>query len=109
MDIGNFVPLVAALALSVKFIDWVKYMRAKDANGVVSQAASWAGGVAVILLLAQTDFASGVEIAGEGLSNLNVWSQIFIGLSVGSTGSLAFDFKKAIDGTDSAVTPTLLK
>lgn len=108
MDVGSFVPLVAALALIVKLVDWIKYIKNKDTNGVVTQAAVWVAGVGVVFLLASTDFASGVEVGGLALDSLNAWSLVLLGLTVGSTGSFALDFKKSFDNTDSSSVPTLL-
>ena len=105
----EFIPLIAALALAVKIVDFVKYISNRDTNGIITQLAVWVSGVVVVFLLAATDFADGVEVAGMTLDSLNVWSQVLLGLTLGSTGSFAYDFKKSLDNTDSAVMPTLKK
>lgn len=104
----DFVPLLAALALVVKIIDFVKSLKNGDANGILTQAVTWVAGVGVLFLLAASDFGGGVEVAGYTLDSLNSFSLVLLGLSVSSTGSLAFDFKKSFDNTDSAaVTPLI--
>lgn len=103
----DFVPLVATLALAAKVVDWLKYIKDKNTNGTVTQALAWLAGVGVIFLLANSDFGGGVVIADQALSALGWESLVLIGLTVGSSGSLAFDFKKALDNTDSAATPQI--
>lgn len=103
----DFIPLVAAVALIWKIVDFVKYVRARHTDAVITQAAVWAAGVLVMLLLANTDFASEVAIAGTQLGNLNWASLVLIGLSVGSSASVLVDAKKAVDNSDSAAVPSL--
>lgn len=98
----EFAPLVAAAALVLKILDFIKALKNGDANVIVTQLGVWIAGVVVIFLLGSTDFASGVEVASYTLDDLNPWSLIFLGLTVGSTGSLIFDFKKSFDNTDSS-------
>lgn len=104
----EFVPLAAALALALKLLDFVKYITAGDINAIATQGASWVSGVLVVFLLAATDFSAGILIGDVPLETLNAASLILLGLSLGSSGSVLYDFKKAIDRTDSAVTPSLL-
>ena len=104
----DFVPLLAALALVVKIIDFVKAAKNGDANGIVTQLTTWVAGVAVVFLLAASDFGTGIDVAGYTLDGLNNFSLVLLGLSISSSGSLAFDFKKSFDNTDSAaVTPLI--
>ena len=44
----DFIPLAAALAIPVKFVDWLKYFKAKDTNGVVTQLLVWIVGVLAV-------------------------------------------------------------
>ena len=104
----EFIPTLALAALVLKLIDFARYARAGDMNGVVTQLATWISGVLVLLLVAKTDWAGGIEIAGFPLSKLNFWSQVFYGLSLASTASLAKDVLKSVDSNNSTVIPTLL-
>lgn len=104
----EFVPLLAALALAWKIVDFVKYARARDMDGIVGQGAIWVSGVLVAFLLAATDFAGGIEVGGKVLGDLNAFSLVLIGLTIGSTGAVGYDFKRAFDKTDSAATPGLV-
>ena len=105
----EFVPLIAMAALVFAIINFVKYVKAGDTNGIVTQLSVWAAGVAVVLLVAQTDLATRIAVGDEPLSALNVWSLLFVGLTIGSTGTLLNDFKKAFDNTDSAHTTSLIR
>lgn len=104
----EFIPLIAMLALVAKVIDFIKFLKNGDTNAWFTQLSVWVGGVVVVLLFAQTQFADGIAVGDMSLSTLNFASLIAVGLSVGSLSSLAIDAKKAIDGGDTAKTPPLL-
>lgn len=104
----TFAPLLAALALMVKLVDFAKYLRARDVNGIVTQLSVWVAGIIVIFLLAASDFASGVPIGDLKLDAMNAASLVLVGLTISSSGSVVYDFKRAADGSDSAATPQLV-
>lgn len=104
----EFVPSLAMIVLTVKIIDFLRYARAADLNGVLTQLFAWIAGVIVVLLAAQTDWASGISIGDENLHTLGFWSLVFYGLSAGSSASLAKDTLKAVDNSNSAAIPTLV-
>jgi len=104
----EFAPLVAMGLLVVSVINFLKYLRAGDMNGWFTQLIVWVAGVGAVLLVAQTDFASGITVGDQLMDNLNFASLVFVGLTVGSVGSFAVEIKKAIDGTDSAAKPDLI-
>jgi hypothetical protein len=105
----EFVPVAAMAVLILKLIDFARYCRAADLNGVITQLSAWAAGVIVVFLVAQTDWASGIGVGDQNLETLNAWSLFFYGLSVGSGASLIKDSIKAIDNTNSAQIPTLMR
>lgn len=104
----EFLPSVAMVALIIKVIDFLRYARARDINGVFTQASTWVAGVIVLLLVSQTEWAAHMDIGGFALSRLGFWSQVFYGLSAASLASVAKDTLKAVDNTNSAQIPTLL-
>ena len=104
----DFFPLAAAIALIWKIVDFAKVARVRDWNAVLTQVVVWGAGVGVTFLLAGTDFADGINIGGRTLGGMNSSSVILLGLSMGSLGSVAVDYKKARDNNDSAAMPTLL-
>lgn len=105
----EFVASVAMAALVLKVIDFLRYLRAADVNGVLTQLSAWIAGVVVILLVAQTDWADGIAVGDMTLATINIWSLIFYGLTAGSSASLVKDVVKAVDNTNSAQIPTLLR
>lgn len=96
------------LALAAKVTSVIKYATAGQWRDVATQLVTWVVTVAALLIGAQAEVAQGIVIWGERtLADLDVWSLILVGLSIGSGASFAYDFKKAIDGTDSASEPPL--
>lgn len=104
----EFVPAVAMAALVLKFIDFLRYARAGDINGITTQVIVWLSGVGVLLLVSQTTWADGIEVGDRPLSKLGIWSVVFAGLSISSTASLLKDGLKSVDNANSSKIPTLL-
>lgn len=104
----EFIPVVAMAALTFKVVDFLRYCRAADINGALTQLCAWIAGIVVVLLVAQTDWADGIGVGDMNLGNLNFWSLVFYGLAAGSTASVAKDTLKAVDNTNSAAIPTLV-
>lgn len=104
----EFIPVVAMAALILKLIDFVRYARGGDANGIVTQLATWFAGVVVVLLVAQTDWADGIAIGDMNLGTLGFWSLVFYGLSAGSAASFAKDTLKSVDNSNSSAIPVLI-
>lgn len=96
------------VTLILKLIDFLRYARGGDVNGMLTQLCAWIAGVVVILLVAQTDWADGIAIGTMSLGKLNFWSLVFYGMSAGSAASLAKDTLKAVDNTNSAAIPVLV-
>jgi ABC-type transport system involved in cytochrome c biogenesis permease subunit len=104
----EFLPTLAMAALTLKIIDFLRYVRAADINGVLTQLFAWVGGVVVVILAANTDWASGIQIGDKNLANLGFWSLVFFGLTAGSGASIAKDTLKAVDNSNSAAIPVLV-
>lgn len=104
----EFIPVVAMAALTLKIVDFLRYCRAADLNGILTQLAAWIAGVVVVLLVAQTDWADGIGIGDMDLGTLSFWSLVFYGLSAGSGASFVKDSLKAVDNSNSAAIPTLV-
>ncbi len=105
----EFVPAAAMVALILKIIDFLRYARAGDINGVLTQLSVWFAGVVSLVLVAQTNWADGIEIGDVALSRLGFWSLFFAGLTLASTASVVKDIGyKALDNSNTAKIPTLL-
>lgn len=104
----EFIPVVAMAALTLKLIDFLRYLRGGDMNGALTQLCAWIAGVVVVLIVAQTDWADGIAIGDMSLGTLGFWSLVFYGLSAGSGASAVKDVIKAVDNTNSAAIPVLV-
>jgi hypothetical protein len=96
---GAEVALLAALAKKV--VDFVRQLRGRDTSAVLTQLLAWASGIAVVVIGANVDVASGIEIANQSLDQLSVWSQVVLGTVIGSLGSVGKDVLKALDNSQS--------
>ena len=103
-----FVPIAMMVALVFAFVDFLKGLTNKDWNSVTTQLIGWAAGVAGVFIAGSSMFASEIKIGSQSLNALDSPTKLFVGLMIASTAKVAFDVKKALDGTDSAATPTLL-
>lgn len=104
----EFVPTLAMALLVIAIINLIKFVRAGDVNGIVTTLSVWVAGVLVILLVGETDFADGVDIAGRTLAEYNLWSKVFIGLTISSVAQFANDIRGAIDNTVTTAKPHLV-
>lgn len=104
----TFISTAGALALVKAIVDLVKYVRAGNTNGWVTQLAVWAAGIGVVVLLSRSDFGSGIDVAGIPLDVASGATLILAGFGLGSAAMLANEFKQAIDSSDSAAKPTLV-
>jgi len=104
-------------ALVLKATDLVKYlnaMRSSDQktrsdgqNGTITLVLNAVLGVGVVFLMAQTQWADEITIGEETLATLGGGSLTVLGLTISSFGSLLYDLKKAVDGTETASTPAI--
>jgi hypothetical protein len=99
--------LAALAALALKVTSLVKFLAARSFGDVLTQLVAWIAGVGVILIAANADITSDLVVAGNTLGSMNFWSQVLVGLSLGSLGSFAYDVKAAVDNTDTAREPSI--
>lgn len=102
--------LIATLgAFALKALDFVKYILNKDWNATITQAAAWITGIIVLWVASAASIFDAVNVPGLNVTfgSLDAGSLIFIGLNLASFFGVVYDFKKAIDNTDSAKTPPL--
>lgn len=104
----EFAPLAFLGALVYKFVDFLKFVKARDWNAAGTQAIAWFAGIIAITLFAHSNFADGINLGDRSLSSLNFVSQVIVGLSATSLFSAFYDAKRAVDRTDSAKTPALI-
>ena len=108
MELTISVALLAALIW--KLGDLSKLVTNRDWNGLFTQVWIYVLGIVIVLVAGNANAFEGLVIPGmtEPMGSLDGLSLVIIGLCIASFGSTAFDFKKALDGSDSAKTPSLI-
>lgn len=104
----TFITTAGALGLVKAVVDFVKYIRAGNSNGWVTQLVVWLAGIGTVLLLKVSDFGDTFTVGDIVLDTANVGTVILAGLGLGSAAMLVNEFKVALDRTDSAVKPNLI-
>jgi hypothetical protein len=108
-------PLLILLGLAFaanKIVSTIKNLTTAETRGsAVTQVVVWAAAFGMLLLAGEASVTEGLIVPGlsEPLGELDFPSFVVLGLIAGSTGSVVYDFKKAIDNTDSAGEPALFK
>ena len=104
------VSVALLIGLIWKIGDWFKLVTNKDWNGAITQLFLWVVGSVVLLVASAANAFQSLTVPGisEPIGELNTWSLILLGFTIASSGSVLYDFKKAIDGHDSAKQPPLL-
>lgn len=95
----EFIPVVIMSALIAKVIDFGKALSNRDGNAVVTQLSAWVAGVLIVILFARSDFSNGIQYGDVVLKNMNLWTQIIVGMAVSSVASVANDVRQAVDPT----------
>jgi hypothetical protein len=111
MDLSVLVVgVVGLVALVTKITDFLRLLAnlSQQRSAVLTQAVAWVGGVAGVFLYSASDFGPTVKIGTLLLDDVNSFSKVVLGLAVASAGSLAVDFKQALDRSDSAAKPPLV-
>jgi hypothetical protein len=105
----NFTPLLSLGTLVFAFVNFLKYVLAKNWNSAITQIVAWVSGVAGVFIAAHTEYAKQIMIGTANLGQMDWQTQVFFGLIATSILTTVNEVKKAIDNTDSAKTPPLLK
>jgi hypothetical protein len=103
-----FTPLVALGTLVFTFVNFLRFLSARDWNAAITQLIAWAAGVVAVLLVRASDFAAGIRVGNLPLNKLGFWSALLLGLLATSLLSTVNEVKKAIDNQDTAHVPPLL-
>lgn len=105
----EFVAVAGMASLVYAFGNFLKHVTNQEWNGVITQLVIWASGAGVVLLFGMTTFAEGISIGEHTLAGLSVVDKIVFGMTgLGSTTQVVYDFKKAVDHSDTAVQSKLL-
>lgn len=80
----------------------------RNVNGLLTRAIALAAGAAAVWAYGQTDWAEGVKIGGQILSDLNAVEIVLAGLSLASLAGTGSDALRAFNRSDESVAPKLL-
>jgi hypothetical protein len=100
--------LAALVALGIKIVSFLKFLRSGWTDDAFTQAVTWVVGIGLVFAAAAANITSGITLYGVTLGHANAASKVLIGMALLSLGSFAYDFKKSRDDTDSAKEPSLL-
>jgi hypothetical protein len=105
----NAVSVAVLVALAYQVTTMFKYLSAGQIREVLTALIPWAAAFVVLLLGAAADATADLVLPGfeVTLGSMDVASLAIAAASLGSTSSVAWDFKKAFDNTDSASVPPL--
>lgn len=103
--------VLAGLAfLANKVVSTLKNLTHADTRSAAfTQLVVWAVAIGVIVLASLAEVTETFIVPGttDPLGDLDLASLFLVGLIAGSSGSVVYDFKKAIDNTDTASEPPL--
>lgn len=110
MDLAAAFTLAGVLALTWKVVSTLKSATNRRWGDVLTQVVTWLGCLVVLILAAEAELVEAVKLNENGatLGSIDFASKLYLALFVGSGASVAYDVKKAVDRSDSAVEPKLL-
>jgi hypothetical protein len=94
----EFVPILVLGLVVYTLTNLLKYLRARDWNGVLTLLGAWVVGFLAVWLVGSTDWGATISVA----------EKVLAGLVVASAAATTADLKKAFDGTDTATKPPLV-
>jgi hypothetical protein len=100
---------VTLAALFVKVTSFLKYVSAGEYRAAITQTIPWLAGIIGIWIVGHASVTEAAPLwsGGTPVGEYDFWSVVLVGAALGSDGSLAYDFKKALDTHDSAAEPAL--
>lgn len=110
MDVSSFSTVALLVAFLYAAQNLLRYLKAADWNGVLGILIAAVTGIGAVMLAAHSDALSNLHLitGGAALGTVNGATQIFLGVSVGSAGTVLADARKAFDNSDTADKPKLV-
>lgn len=102
---------VAALGATIyTAVNLLRYIKARDWNGVVTLVLACFVGIGVVWLAAQANITENLLLVEDGqpLGLLDGWSLVLAGVALASLSSAFTDIRKAFDNSTTAEKPQLL-
>lgn len=106
----TFTTVAAVGAVIYTAVNLLKYLRARDWNGVVTLLVAAVIGIGIACWMANSDLTETLTPieGGVPLKDMDFGSLALFGIALSSTFSVVTDFRKAFDASDSAAKPSLL-
>jgi hypothetical protein len=98
----------SAMTLLISIVNLATFIKNKQWDPLAKQVLAYLVGIALIVLIVHSDFASTFAWGDRTLDGLNWASQVLGGLMLASLGIVTNEFKKAIDNSDTAVKSPLV-
>lgn len=105
----EFSAVVVASAMVYAFASTAKELLNGQVKKSLTFAVVFGIAVGVAFLVRASDFAAGVDVGGTTLAGLNGASTVLFAFGLASLSKVGYEAKKAVDGSDSAVEPPLLR
>lgn len=90
-----------------KLVDFVRTASAKAWREAFTLLIAWVSAVLLTFLVAASDFANTLQANGLDLGQMNRWSLVIVGISLGSAAAVGNDVLAAIDSSRSSYVPPL--
>jgi hypothetical protein len=90
------------IAVGIKIMSVLKFVEAKDWLAFRNQVGAWLVGIVVVFWGANIQGISATEIGGIALGDMTLPTLAYIGLALGSTGSLVYDGLSSLDNNRTA-------
>lgn len=118
LDTFSVATVLALIFTVVNFLRYVKVIlikggstfdeRTAAVNSAVTQAIAWVSGILVVLLVAQADIASNIELFGSTLATMNLASLIVVGMVAASGAGVLNDFLASRDDSRTSEKPAFV-
>lgn len=103
------VPIVLLGALVYSFTNFLRYLAGKQYGSAITQGVVWAAGIGAVYLFAETQFGSQVHIGDLPVDQFDFATRLMVGFLASSLFAAFHDVKTAIDTSQSAAVPKLVK
>ena len=100
--------LIIALGTFVfTLTNFIRFFLATNWSSALAQLIAWASGILATFVVAHTQLATSIAFGSKSLNTLDIPSQAIVGLAAASSIGIVYQFKQALDSTDTAKVASL--
>lgn len=109
-NLTTFTAVVLFVTALITFQNFLRYLKARDWNGVLAIVIAVISGVVAVTLAAHSNVTDQLHLIQDGptLGNVDGVGLVLLGIAVGSAAPVLVDFIKSRDNSDSASKPKLV-